>query len=158
MVCLTSRQLDLFWQKVAVEPNTGCWLWIANTHCTGYGMYTVKVDGKKITFRAHRLSYMLRNGNISDELVLDHLCRQRCCVNPDHLEQVPQSVNSARGEYAQKTHCINGHVFDEKNTYRPARGGRECRTCRREFMRRTAETRRTDRDADDDEQATTTTP
>lgn len=93
---------------------------------------------------AHRLSYELHKGEIPEGLEIDHLCRNRWCVNPDHLEAVTRRENIMRGDgpkklgelNSKKTHCKHGHPFDKENTrYRPT-GGRSCRICNRERQRK----------------------
>jgi hypothetical protein len=86
---------------------------------------------------AHRVSYELHKGPIPEGLVIDHLCRVRHCVNPDHLRAVTHAVNILAGVgrgalHARKTHCVNGHEFTAENT-RLCEGGRRrrCRTCDR---------------------------
>ena len=90
----------------------------------------------------HRLAYWLKHGWLPDgykkELVLDHLCRNRWCCNADHLEAVSQKVNMERSASATKTHCINGHPYDEANTTHPDRkrpDKRACRICNRDRVR-----------------------
>jgi len=85
---------DRFWDKVQAEPNTGCWLWDANTTRGGYGHF--KVSGRMVY--AHRLAYEKLVGPIPDGLSLDHLCRVPGCVNPDHLEPVTHAENVRRGD------------------------------------------------------------
>lgn len=133
---MTPRELKAFDKKVHVEPNTGCWLWVG---ATVYGYGCVK-QGDKV-LRAHRVSYERHRGPIPAGLVIDHLCRQRCCVNPDHLEAVPQRDNVLRGEshvarWATRTHCDRGHAFDSRNTITRENGTRRCRECRNARQRK----------------------
>lgn len=131
-----------FMDKISPEPNSGCWLWIAGvTTREGYGQFW---DGNKIIY-AHRFSYERVNGNIPEGLHIDHLCNVRCCVNPDHLEAVTLQENIKRRDdrgrqvshNKHKTHCIRGHLFDEKNTYvRNDTGARMCRKCGKIRQRR----------------------
>lgn len=118
---------------------TGCIEYTGSRSRGGYG--TVSVGGG--TNRpAHRASYELVRGPIPDGLQLDHLCRNRICVNPAHLEPVTQRENLMRGEgpsavHARQTHCVNGHEFTPENTYYDAkRNRRTCRACSRERQRR----------------------
>lgn len=117
---------DRFWPKVSPEPNSGCWLWEGAVHTNGYGNFYV--DGKYR--RAHRVSYEMHKGQIPDGLVIDHLCRNTFCVNPDHLEPVTHGENVRRGENRNrdKTHCKWGHEFTPDNTLM-RKGGRACRKC-----------------------------
>ncbi|MFJ2662519.1 HNH endonuclease signature motif containing protein [Arthrobacter koreensis] len=83
--------------------------------------------------RVHRVAYELFSGPIPNGLVLDHLCRNRGCFNPNHLEPVTRAVNNLRGvgfmaAHARKTHCPKGHPYDEKNT-QIKNGARRCRAC-----------------------------
>jgi hypothetical protein len=78
-------------------------------------------------------------GPIPEDREIDHLCRVRNCVNPEHLEIVTKGENLRRGWEARRAlviECRRGHPFNDENTYLPPRGGRECRTCRREVLRR----------------------
>ena len=102
--------------KYIPEPNSGCWIWIGCIDKCGYGKMSV---GKESL--AHRVSYRLYKGEIPDDLEIDHKCRVRCCVNPDHLEAVTHTENIARGEYAAthrnrvKKHCKRGHELTGDN-------------------------------------------
>lgn len=127
-----SSDAAVFWSRVDRSGPSGCWLWIGEINAAGYGVFRKR--------RAHRWSYESSVGPIPAELVLDHLCRVRHCVNPAHLEPVTIGDNVLRGQTVTaanraKTHCVNGHPFDAANTVR-ARLGRNCRTCRNDRKRR----------------------
>lgn len=121
-----------FWDKV-ISLADGCWQWTSSKTRDGYG--TFHLDGK--SRRAHRLAFMDLVGPIPDDLVLDHLCRNRACVNPAHLEPVTRLTNARRGQQAMATHCKSGHPFDEANTYVDPAGKRNCRACNAAVKRRT---------------------
>ena len=115
-----------------VRKTSGCWEWAAGRTPAGYGKFYL--GGK--TVLAHRVSYELHVGRIPKGLNLDHLCRNRACVNPAHLEPVTVRTNLLRGDTlaaanSVKTHCINGHEFNDANTYRVPDGSRMCRVCMR---------------------------
>jgi hypothetical protein len=87
---------ERFWSKV--DASASCWVWTAATAGQGYGKFTLSSDGKSTYPYAHRHSWELLVGPIPDGMTLDHLCKNRKCVNPDHLEVVTQAVNCLRGE------------------------------------------------------------
>lgn len=131
-----------FWGKVnkngtvpIYAPHLGpCWEWDSHTK-DGYGYFSISSNSGRSLRPAHRLSYELAKGEIPEGLVIDHLCRVRHCVNPDHLEPVTDKVNILRGagsgaQNARKTHCKHGHEFTPENTGRQ-HSGRYCRTCGR---------------------------
>jgi hypothetical protein len=124
---------ERFESKYFVAPD-GCWLWTSGVSTKGYGQFHIRAGkGSYKNVLAHRFSYELAQGPIPEGLELDHLCRQRSCVNPYHLEAVTQKENLSRGEgacakNARKTFCVNGHKFDESNTLYNKKG-RACRTC-----------------------------
>lgn len=114
-----------------------CWLWPKFRDRDGYG----RAFFRGSTWLAHRASYESLVGPIPDGLTLDHLCRTRACVNPEHLEPVTRGENLLRGETLQginsrKTRCVNGHEFTPENTYVTRSGHRACRACGRISVRR----------------------
>lgn len=119
-----------------VDASASCWLWKASINGGGYGQF--RLDGK--LRKAHRVAWEMLVGPIPEGRHLDHLCRVRNCVNPDHLEPVTQAENIRRGNVGKhnpvKTHCPQGHEYAGDNTYRKPPGYRECRTCNRERQRR----------------------
>ncbi len=130
---ITPDQLERFWAKVDKTAENGCWNWTAGKIPQGYGQFNLT---HKTACKAHRFAYIALVGPIPDGLVLDHLCRNRACVNPDHLEPVTQGTNARRGDAgahnASKTHCPAGHPYSDANTEH-ARRGRRCRTCREAY-------------------------
>lgn len=130
--------------KVVAEQTGGeCSPWQGYIDVNGYGR--TKGDDKKIDCYAHRCAYIKKYGPIQPGLTIDHLCRNRACVNTEHLEAVSRGENVLRGEgfaakKARQTHCKKGHPFSNENTYlQKNRYGysRECRKChsQREWSR-----------------------
>lgn len=121
---------ERFWSKVHPQSN-GCWMWMAGLTRNGYGSFGL-THGNPVY--AHRWAYEYLIGPIALGLTIDHLCRNRACVNPTHMEAVTLRVNLLRGEgltaiNARKTHCVNGHLFTPASTSVEA-DGRHCRTCK----------------------------
>lgn len=126
---------ERFWAKVDQHGPGDCWEWLASRQNQGYGQFGRGGRAGGMTL-AHRMAYELAVGPIPAGLVIDHLCRNRTCCNPAHLEAVRQRINVYRGiGNATKTHCKHGHEFDLLNTYYE-RGARRCLSCRRERDRR----------------------
>jgi HNH endonuclease len=118
---------ERFWEKVDKDgpipvhrPELGpCWVWMAYLDHPGYGRF---FDENHRAWKAHRWSYISRHGKIPEDKELDHLCRNRACVNDSHMEVVKHRVNVLRGESplarnAKKTHCLRGHPLSGSNLH-----------------------------------------
>lgn len=132
---MTDKQLRNFYDKIRLPNENGCMLWNGAT-ARGYGR--VRLD--KTLFPAHRVSYYLAYGQPSPYLVLDHICGDRSCVNPDHLEPVTPKENILRGagftaSHAKKTHCPKGHPYKGSNLTIGSKGERRCKICDRDWHR-----------------------
>ena len=133
---MNNHTVDRFMSKI--EKTDYCWNWIGTVNKSkhmGYGVFWL--NNKSVA--AHRVAYKIYIGDIPYDLQVDHLCRNRLCVNPDHLEAVTAKVNILRGNglaavNAKKTHCINGHEFTPENSM-PRPGGKDCRECKRKRYR-----------------------
>lgn len=124
----TPESVDRLAEKFTFDPD-GCWRFHGGITGAGYG--AMSIGGTQ--FLAHRVMYELIFGPIAPEFHIDHLCRRRECINPDHMELVTPRVNTLRGvgpsaRNATKTHCDYGHEFTPENTY-AWRGRRRCRAC-----------------------------
>jgi len=138
-VNFTPDQARRFWAKV--DKTDTCWVWTGAIQSRGYGSFGI---GDKRTETAHRIAYLTLVGPISDGLELDHLCLNKRCVRPDHLEAVTPQVNNQRAHdngqaqpsplsriNAAKIACPAGHFYSDDNTYVNPQGHRQCRTCKR---------------------------
>lgn len=110
--------------------SASCWEWNAGRTTAGYGI--VRID--RNPYYTHRVAYLALVGPIPDGLQIDHLCRNRACCNPDHLEPVTPHVNTLRGEKATKKRCVNDHPLSGDNLIWSNNGPdrprtRRCRTC-----------------------------
>jgi hypothetical protein len=147
--------LDKLMSRVEVVGD--CWHWTSYVRTDGYGVFTATVDGKPTPLYAHRLMHEAAIGPIPDGMDVDHRChdprscapgkncRHRRCVNPAHLQAVTRRTNTYRsgGVTAinkHKTHCKWGHEFTPENTAIRPQGGRTCRTCERDKVRRRRQT------------------
>ena len=138
---MRKTEAERFWEKVdkhgPMFNGSACWVWTAFKHPDGYGAFWAAA-GKMV--RAHRWVYANLEGPILEGLELDHLCRNRACVNPDHLEPVDHRVNVQRGLTsalrplgqigARGSLCVNGHAYGVANIFVTSAGYRECRQCR----------------------------
>ena len=134
-----SRMLDnlpqRFLEKIIIDQETGCCIWTgSHVGKVGYGYFWSKSG----SCRAHKFCYESIIGPVPKGMELDHLCRNTLCVLPYHLEPVSHLENVRRGVSSEtsgkyqkeKTHCVNGHEFNNKNTYYPNPKHRQCRICK----------------------------
>ena len=138
-ISTVTSDLDRFLAMVNIQPD-GCWLWTGYIDRGGYGIFSIKSKPLK----AHRFAYEFYNGSIPASLTIDHRCRNRACVNPSHLRLLTNQENCLAGDTGKhnaiKTHCPQGHPYNEHNTYmerlKDGRLVRRCRLCRNARQRR----------------------
>lgn len=147
---LSDAQRERFWAKIdkngpipdisdplITSPATPCWEWTAARNSdTGYGAFVSPPPRKGKTAQAHRIMYMEVFGPVADGMHIDHMCRNRGCVNPEHLRCVTHQENILAGATvpamrAKITHCPQGHEYTPENTEVSKRRQRHCKTCRR---------------------------
>lgn len=120
-----------FWGYVRLSSESNCWTWTKKLNPKGYGVFRVGRDRVK----AHRYSWSLNRGDIPSGMVIDHLCENKACVNPSHLNLCTQRVHLLRYSDTRcgfrKSHCIHGHPLSGDNLVLGVRGHRLCRECRR---------------------------
>lgn len=126
--------VNRFLSKISASDN--CWTWLGTPTKTGYGRFKNKGE----MYYAHRVSYSIFNGEIKKDLVIDHICKNRLCVNPEHLRQVTISQNVKENSNApsainrEKTTCIRGHLLSGENLrYENGKQGikRICKICKK---------------------------
>lgn len=137
---------ERFAEKWQLDPQTGCWVWAGKRRPDGYGVIWDSIESGR-ELRAHRVSYERYVGPIPADCEIDHLCRNRGCVNPAHLEAVSRRTNFLRGQSgaainAHKRFCKRGHELTKENTYLTKSGYRNCRACHRIYEAISRERRR----------------
>lgn len=127
---------ERFWPKVKKGP--GCWLWIGAKYSTGYGAFFAfpkRNRAKNRNILAHRASVILHGRKIPRGFCIDHLCKNKSCVNPAHLRVVTKAINNTENHGGPceinrlKTHCKRGHEFTKENIYSGQDKSRRCRAC-----------------------------
>ena len=125
---LDAKSASTFWSKVQVGDPHDCWPWLQSCGSHGYGQTWT---GSHVVL-AHRVAWVLTVGTIPANLTIDHVCRNKRCVNPMHLRLLTNVENGRGNGNSLKTHCPARHEYTEANTYRNKRGHRFCRQCRRD--------------------------
>jgi hypothetical protein len=134
-------------------PFAGCWVWLGYVDKAGYARINIRHKGKRKAALAHKVAYEYFVCEVPAGLELDHKCRVRCCVNPEHLEPVTRLENVRRGlvpfvsknRFAGVTQCQRGHPFSGENLGRSKNGRRYCKFCRQVAQKRSEEKKREQR-------------
>jgi len=135
------RLAERFWVSFIEDSLTGCWNWNRRIKKPGYGRFVIKV----IEVYAHRFAYELLRGNIPTGLSIDHLCRNKKCVNPDHLEPVSVRENSRRGNVMDVKLCKRNHPQTPENKFIKKSGKSECKLCKKFLYERAQKKKRAER-------------
>lgn len=138
------ERIAAFWDKV--DKSGECWVWTGGKTLKGYGQAYLGPTRNSPRKRVHTVSWTLIRGPVPEGLTLDHLCRNKLCVNPDHLELVTAEENTRRANSFRvlPDSCPKGHPFVEENTYHPVRKNKDgttyttraCKACQQEVSRR----------------------
>lgn len=139
---MKTDDIDRFWSKVQVSTNKHCWLWRAGKFISGYGEFSLNNK----PYLAHRVAYeIFFDKKIPKNLELHHICKNRLCVNPDHLELVTRKEHVSKTDHSnngensrKKTRCPRGHLLSGSNLrkYALKLGKRSCRMCFNEQNRK----------------------
>lgn len=138
---MKKEQLKEYIKKRIKTDMNGCWIWqLAIRKSNGYSICNILFESGRRMFIGHRLAYEVFVGEIPNGLTIDHLCKNKACVNPEHLEAVPLRVNLQRYIGSTETHCKMGHEYTKDNTIvyktRGVFRGRACRKCCNSRVRR----------------------
>lgn len=134
-ITIDARAFARFEKFISPEPTSGCWLWFGTIRKNGYGAFGAgRLNSHKMVL-AHRYAFTAYVGPIPDDRELDHLCRNRACVNPQHLEPVSHRENTLRGDSVagravRRNRCPAGHEYDAREG-----GARRCTTCHKASKR-----------------------
>lgn len=113
-----------------VEQAGGCVVTLYSVGSHGYGQIGWHENGRRVMALAHRVAWEAVHGPIPNGLTVDHICRNRRCINAAHLRLLSNVDNARDNGPARRTHCPAGHPHDDENTYiHPATGHRRCRAC-----------------------------
>lgn len=129
--------------RLIPSKNSSCIEWGGHIGKRGYGVLSLTLPNGKIShYTVHRIIYRIYYGSLNSRLVIDHICRNRKCVNPKHLRQVTRNINSSENSTSPpainklKRYCKRGHKFTIKNTHRNKEGNRACKECAKFFNHR----------------------